>query len=184
MRIIILAMVIVGLAVLSDQAAFARGPNGKGEQHGKTALSVQQLDSMLVTGEILQCGFECDLVDSCLGSDEELTWLAEGALEPGQTFTYQFPTDGSLCRSSRFIWAEAYKQSGAPGDLWIELDLQAFDAAGTTYHSEGSAVCLSATPSAPGVWSISVTNRGPTTERNIRFRGQNLTNFSQLCPVS
>jgi len=141
---------------------------------------VQQSDSMLVTGAILQCGFECDLADSCLGSDEELTWLAEGALDPGQTFTYQFPTDGSLCRSSRLIWAEAYRQSGAPGDLWIEVDLQAFDAAGTTYHSEGSAVCLSATPSAPAC--------GPSRSPTGAYDGaqyplsrQNLTNFSQPC---
>ncbi len=120
---------------------------------------------IVVTSERFSCGYECDQNDGVLSSDENITWVAEGTLGRGESYTYSWqPNSGSRRISARTL------SHGKPllFDIYIESGPHSADGVGE--------VCLSYIGNRNDVlpWSVTITNN--TKKRNqkwVYFNGVN-----------
>ena len=126
---------------------------------------------MEVTKEHITYGYDADQTDGCMGPDELLDVVAKGNLAPGESYTYS-PAEPN-CHAFRIITARANPEHGK-ADLLVSID--SHDTA-YSWHEEAFGYVCFKVPSGDGhgmkSWSITVTNAGNRTARDVIFQGSN-----------
>jgi len=125
---------------------------------------------MRVTSECREmCGIDCAPCDECIGGDERWGFTVEGALNPGESYTYEPPY--TMCHTMSEIDAAAYAMKGK-GDLLVRLDVWE---EGYHWVSESdSSVCMivpTGNITEQAKWSVTITNIGKRTIRNVYLHG-------------
>jgi len=138
------------------------------------SYSPMQIVSEGLTG----CGYECNLYDGVLGSDETLEWMAQGDLMPGESYTYTYqPTSGP-----REISAYAGNRIGRQANLRVVIRATLLEV-GELYTEGIGRACLywywSQAPNSP--WSVTITNPDTKTARSVQFQGRNQMQIGESC---